>query len=606
MTEPTLRDMYQWSGSSQPSQPSTTQDTSPQQPTGSTSQALPSRPTATTRQMSGDSVDSEDAGYWYLSGSQYPTPYSLSEHTQPFFSSSQPTSTSRPTVTARQHSGETRRPTRPRADDARQQLGIASQLPASSRSSEERQRYPSAPQPPAVSKPYDERPRYTSAPEAATLTQTSGHSRRPSADRARYSSTIPDTPQSATGSFRRVDRPSNGTQPSAQLSPATYASRPSDDRYRYSMRTTDERQRYSGASQATTIAPLGSARASEEKQRYSAVAPVSTTVNTYDFGRSAAPTSGTTGATRPTTAPARPSVTMVIPQTSSGQDDGTDQKPTVSQNGASSHLPDDPVNESVTIEVFRALLGIPQGSAPLPLSNLRQATDRMDEGRTPLTASTATPIKPITRSSTGKSSSIAPPFKVRSRGPWWLPRWLRRKPHDTEYDTSIYYSVIREQKKTQRLYVLYDILVYVCLMLQLIIAAILIILGAINMDFHIPIAILGAITGIIAGVLSLIRGQGLPNRLMQYADGLRKIRDDIEFTERELRAGMRTVTYQECVDLRNAYENVREDATKNHPDTWTAWTQQSGDSSGSRTGSAAAAKGGATKSPSAMEKGKPF
>jgi hypothetical protein len=258
----------------------------------------------------------------------------------------------------------------------------------------------------------------------------------------------------------------------------------------------------------------------------------------------------------------------------------------------------------VTIEVFRALLGIPQGSTPLPLSNLRQAADRIAEGQTPLTASTATPIHPITRASTGKSSSIAPPFRVRSRGPSWLPRWLRRKPDDSEYDTSVYYSIIGEQKKTQRQYVLYDLLVSVCLLLQLIIAAVLIILGAINMNFHIPIAVLGAITGIITGMLSLIRGQGLPNRLMQYADGLRKVRDDIEFTERELMAGMRTVTYQECVDLRNAYENIREDATKNHPDTWTAWTQQSGDDSGP--GSVTAAKPGVAKSPSTMEKGKPF
>lgn len=600
MTEPTLRDMYRWSGSSQPS---TTQDTSPQQPETTASQSLPSRPTAAARQASGDSVDSEDAGYWYLSGSQYPTPYSESESTQPFFSSSQPTSTSRPAATARQHSGEMRRPTRPRADDTRQQLGVASQPPATSRSSEERPRYSSAPQPPAVSRPYDDRPRYTSAPEASTLSQTSRHSRQPSSDRTGYGS-IPDAPQSATGSFQRADRPSNGMQPSSQQPTTTYASRPSDDRYRYSMRTVDDRQRYSGASQATTIAPPGSARVSEDKQRYSGGAPTATTINTHDFARSTAPTSGTAATTQPATAPARPSVTMNIPQTSPAPGDGTDERPTVSENAASSTSPDDPMKAKVTIEVFRALLGIPQGSTPLPLSNLRQAADRIAEGQTPLTASTATPIHPIARASTGKSSSIAPPFKVRSRGPSWLPRWLRRKPDDSEYDTSVYYSIIGEQKTTQRQYVLYDLLVYVCLLLQLIIAAVLIILGAINMNFHIPIAVLGAITGIITGMLSLIRGQGLPNRLMQYADGLRKVRDDIEFTERELMAGMRAVTYHECVDLRNAYENIREDATKNHPDTWTAWTQQSGDNSES--GGASAANAGTAKTPSTMEKGKPF
>lgn len=602
MASPSLRDMYRLSGSSQPT--STTQG-SPQQPATTASQARPSRPTAAARQESGDSVDTEEAGWWYLTGSQYPTPYSQSENTQPFFTGTQSASTSRPSAATRQHSGETRRPTRSRAEDTRQQLGAASQ-PATSRSSDERPRYPSAPQPPAVSRPYDERPRYTSAPEVAALTQTSGHGRRPSTDRTRYSATAPDTPQSVTGSFRRADRPSSGTQPSTQAPPVSYTSRPADDRSRYSMRTTDDRQRYSTVSQATTIAQPSSARVSEERPRYGGGAPATTTVSSHDFAGSSGPASSTTTSAHPastaTTAPVAPprTVIMNVPhRISTGGLEGPDIKPADADDSGSTS---DILNAPVSIEVFRALLGIPQGGTPLALSNLRQAADRIDEGRTPLTAST---MKPLTRSSTAKSSSIAPAFKIRSRGPSWMPRWLRRKPSDSEYDTSVYYNLIREQKRTQRLWVLYDVLVYVCLILQLIIAAVLIILGALNGNYHISIAILGAVTGIITGILSLIRGQGLPNRLMQYLDGLRRIRDDIEFTERKLRAGI-TVTYQQCIDLWNAYENVREDATKNHPDTWTNWNAST--SASGTGGNAVPAKAGTrTATPKKdVEVGKPF
>jgi hypothetical protein len=135
----------------------------------------------------------------------------------------------------------------------------------------------------------------------------------------------------------------------------------------------------------------------------------------------------------------------------------------------------------------------------------------------------------------------------------------------------VYYSLIQEESWTWKLYYVYDILVYSAMIGQLIIAAVLIILGATAGDHHIAVAVLGAVTGVITGVLSLIKGQGLPNRLLQYADGLRKVRDNIEFTERELRAGAKDVIYDEVVKLRNDYETARDDALRNHPDSWTSF-----------------------------------
>ena len=106
------------------------------------------------------------------------------------------------------------------------------------------------------------------------------------------------------------------------------------------------------------------------------------------------------------------------------------------------------------------------------------------------------------------------------------------------------------------------------MVLQLFIASILIILGARSGDSHLVVSILGAVTGILTGILSLIKGQGFPNRLIQYGDSLRRVREDIEFTERELGANRRIVTYGEVVALRKAYETVREDESKNRPDVW--------------------------------------
>ena len=351
--------------------------------------------------------------------------------------------------------------------------------------------------------------------------------------------------------------------------PATpNTSRPYDDRHRYNLRTSDDKQRFSNAS---TIAPPASARQSEDKPRFSsgfsATAPgraadtVRTGVATNSSARDQA-----NGSTIPKKSTDSKSVTIDANAISSADAKSTEQ----TEQGPDTR---------VDLDVFRALLGIPPGNKPLPLSNIRHVAEALDEGRTP------TSVKAPTRASTGKTS-IAAPFKVKSRGPSFLPRFLRRKHDDSEYDTSVYYSLMREERKTNRLYRLYDLLTYACLIAQLIISAVLIVLGAVNGDYHIPVAVLGAVTGLITGILSLIRGQGLPQRLMRYADALRQVREDIEFTERELIANVRTVTYGECVRLRAKYDNVREDEMRNHPDTWvsSSGTTSSGTSNGGKGG----------------------
>ncbi|GFF83488.1 hypothetical protein IFM53868_03822 [Aspergillus udagawae] len=94
---------------------------------------------------------------------------------------------------------------------------------------------------------------------------------------------------------------------------------------------------------------------------------------------------------------------------------------------------------------------------------------------------------------------------------------------------AMYPKILREEKRALRQLYAFDMLVYTCLALQLVIASTLVILSAISGDHHIIVAVLGAITGLITGVLSLVKGQGQPMRLLNYADSLKKVRDDIEF-----------------------------------------------------------------------------
>jgi hypothetical protein len=99
-------------------------------------------------------------------------------------------------------------------------------------------------------------------------------------------------------------------------------------------------------------------------------------------------------------------------------------------------------------------------------------------------------------------------------------------------------------------------------------------MGAVPSSNHISIVLLGAANGVVTGVLSLIKGQGLPARLIKYLDTLRKVRDDIDFTERQLRAKMTTITFRDAFKLRSDYEKARQDEMANQPDVW-----QSGSSS---------------------------
>jgi hypothetical protein len=100
------------------------------------------------------------------------------------------------------------------------------------------------------------------------------------------------------------------------------------------------------------------------------------------------------------------------------------------------------------------------------------------------------------------------------------------------------------------------------------ISAVFIILGSLrHVDTHITIAVLGAVSTVIAGGLALMQGQGLPNRLRQTRDALR----DVIFAAQELCEDMRTgreVLYKDVKKIREDYLRVLEEQRQNNPDAW--------------------------------------
>ena len=107
-----------------------------------------------------------------------------------------------------------------------------------------------------------------------------------------------------------------------------------------------------------------------------------------------------------------------------------------------------------------------------------------------------------------------------------------------------------------------------CLFGQIVVAAALTALGA-AAGSHIVITILGSINTIIAGVMTYLKGQGLPDRLLEDANGLRRVREYLEQVERQLISEDSTVDVEaEARIIYDMYNEVRKNAENNVPSNW--------------------------------------
>ena len=242
---------------------------------------------------------------------------------------------------------------------------------------------------------------------------------------------------------------------------------------------------------------------------------------------------------------------------------------TTEPNGSSST---DPVNDPpIGLRSFRVLLGIPVGaatdSAATPFEKPGSSGAILPAPVTSSAGDPASPPVPLTRSSTWDAAENVATIIKPTRYEWL---WARYKFHrDPEYDSSMFIELCNEENKASVYYHLYDTLIYVSLFFQLVISAVLILLGALKGDHHISISVLGSINGVITGVLSLVRGQGLPERFINYKYQLRQVRENIEYTERELRTGKIEVKYSQANAMFIAYDKCLTDYQNNRPDVWT-------------------------------------
>ncbi|KAK1836559.1 hypothetical protein QBC39DRAFT_296622 [Podospora conica] len=104
--------------------------------------------------------------------------------------------------------------------------------------------------------------------------------------------------------------------------------------------------------------------------------------------------------------------------------------------------------------------------------------------------------------------------------------------------TGMYASVLSTQRQKTLVYNALQALVYLSHFLQIILGASLTALGPTAGQHALTITVLGAMNTVIAGVLALVKGQGLPERLRQDRAGFRKLQDWIEQTEALLAVGV--------------------------------------------------------------------
>lgn len=142
-----------------------------------------------------------------------------------------------------------------------------------------------------------------------------------------------------------------------------------------------------------------------------------------------------------------------------------------------------------------------------------------------------------------------------------------KPPKNLEAPHGLYAYIRQKERNVARRYQTYDYVMTCLLIVQLILSAIFIVLGAINVDHHVTIAALGAVSTVVAGILALAKGQGQPNRYRMERDGLRKVLFEADELYWDVNAG-RNVIFSDIKKLREGYLKVVSDAQKNHPDFW--------------------------------------
>lgn len=131
----------------------------------------------------------------------------------------------------------------------------------------------------------------------------------------------------------------------------------------------------------------------------------------------------------------------------------------------------------------------------------------------------------------------------------------------------IYKRTVNEEAKIKFQHAVSNYMVNTFFMLQIIVGAALTALGAAKGP---PAAVtfLGAVNTVVAGLLTYLKGQGLPMRLEQYLHLLRTLREHIEAREREFLEPECPLDIDEEIErVTKMYQEVRQTAQDNAPGT---------------------------------------
>ncbi|KAI1408876.1 hypothetical protein F5Y13DRAFT_171496 [Hypoxylon sp. FL1857] len=136
----------------------------------------------------------------------------------------------------------------------------------------------------------------------------------------------------------------------------------------------------------------------------------------------------------------------------------------------------------------------------------------------------------------------------------------------------IYTRVVHSEQKAKDRYKVFSILINACYFLQIVVAASLTAMGAAGVS-HGAVTAFGAINTVIAGLLTFLKGSGLPGRLKYYGNEWKKIREFIEQRERDFsRAGCTLDVYEVVATVDRMYNHTKQEIEMNTPDSYTSVT----------------------------------
>ena len=148
-----------------------------------------------------------------------------------------------------------------------------------------------------------------------------------------------------------------------------------------------------------------------------------------------------------------------------------------------------------------------------------------------------------------------------------------RDPHRPAVNIGLYARVCKNEKDALRTYSWSSKFITTILAGQVVVAATLTALGAGNGP-HVVVTFFGAVNTIIAGILTYLKGSGIPGRYKYYASSWGKVREYMEQREREFEQAECNLDVDDVIKKVEAmYEEVRQDIDANQPEAYTSTAQ---------------------------------